>query len=151
MAVVALAVERRLVAIMVADVVGFSRLMGEDEPGTLQRVKELRHELLEPLLRAHRGRLVNFPGDCALCEFASAVEAVRCAVELQRGLAEREAGLPEGRSLRLRIGVNLGDVMIQGGELYGDGVNVAARLQALAEPGGIAVSGPVPWSGRACA
>jgi adenylate cyclase len=140
MAVVALAVERRLVAIMIADVVGYSRLMGDDEPGTLQRMKSLRHELLEPLLQAHRGRLVNFPGDSALCEFSSAVEAVQCAIELQRALIEREAVLPEDRRLRLRIGVNLGDIMFQGGEIFGDGVNIAARLQTLAEPGGIAVS-----------
>ena len=96
MAVVALAVERRLVAIMIADVVGFSRLMGDDEPGTLQRMKALRHELLEPLLQAHRGRLVNFPGDSALCEFSSAVEAVQCAIELQRALTEREAVVSGG-------------------------------------------------------
>ena len=140
MAVVALAVERRLVAIMIADVVGFSRLMGDDEPGTLQRMKALRHELLEPLLQAHRGRLVNFPGDSALCEFSSAVEAVQCAIELQRALTEREAVVAEDRRLRLRIGVNLGDIMLQGGEIFGDGVNIAARLQSLAEPGGIAVS-----------
>ena len=137
-------VERRLAAILAADVVGYSRLMERDEAGTLARLKAHRRELVEPLVAEHRGRVVKLMGDGALCEFASVVDAVACAVAIQRGMAEREAGVPEAERIRFRIGVNLGDVIVEGdGDLYGDGVNVAARLEQLAEPGGIVVSGTV--------
>jgi adenylate cyclase len=131
--------ERRLAAIMVADVVGYSRLMGRDDAGTLARLTACLRELLEPLVSEHRGRIINFPGDNALCEFASIVDAVECAVAIQRGIAERERDVPE--PLRFRIGVNLGDVVAEQGDVYGDGVNIAARLEQLCEPGGVAISG----------
>jgi adenylate cyclase len=134
-------VERRLVAILAADVVGYSRLMERDETGTLERLKAHRRELLEPLVAAHRGRVVKLMGDGALCEFASVVDAVACAVAVQRGVAEREQGGPEAELIRWRIGVNLGDVIVESEDIDGDGVNVAARLEGLAEPGGIVVSG----------
>ena len=136
-------VDRRLAAIVVLDVVGYSRLMGRDEAGTLARLKACRREVLEPLLADHRGRIINFPGDSALCEFASVVDAVECAVALQRGMAEREPDLPEAGRIRFRIGINAGDVVLEGGDLYGHSVNVAARLERIAEPGGICVSGRV--------
>ena len=136
-------VERRLAAILAADVVGYSRLMERDEAGTLERLKAHRRELVEPLVTAHGGRVVKLMGDGALCEFASVVDAVACAVAVQRGMAEREAGVPEVEHIRFRIGVNLGDVIVEGADIYGDGVNVAARLEQLAEPGGIVVSGTV--------
>jgi adenylate cyclase len=131
--------ERRLAAVMVADVVGYSQLMGRDEAGTLARIWACRRELLEPVIAEYRGRLVNFRGDNALCEFASVVDAVECAVAVQRRLAERERVLPE--PLRFRIGINLGEVVAEDGDLNGDGVNIAARLERLCEPGGITVSG----------
>src|SRR3954447_21459786 len=134
-------VERRLSAILAADVVGYSRLMERDEAGTLARLKAHRKELVEPLVAGHRGRVVKLMGDGALVEFASAVDAVECAVAIQDGMARRETGLPEGERVRFRVGINLGDVIVEGGDLYGDGVNVAARLEQLAEPGGIVVSG----------
>src|SRR5690348_6570112 len=144
MAVAAVAVERRLAAIMSADVVGYSRLMGDNEAGTLARLKVLRHDLLEPLLADHRGRIVNFPGDNALCEFPSVVEAVRCAVEVQRRLTAQQAAVEPASRLRLRIGVNVGDIILDHtGAIYGDGVNVAARLEGLAEPDGVTISGAV--------
>jgi adenylate cyclase len=133
--------ERRLAAVLVADVAGYARLMGRDEAGTLARLKACRRELLEPLLAEYRGRIVNFPGDNALCEFASVVDAVECAVAIQRRMLERERGVPEPERLRFRIGVNLGDVLAEKGDLYGEGVNIAARLQELAEPGSVMVSG----------
>ena len=133
--------ERRLAAIMVADVVGYSRLMGRDDAGTLARLKACRHELLEPLVSEHRGRIINFPGDNALCEFASVVDAVECAVTIQRGVAEREREVPRPDRIYFRIGVNLADILAEERGLYGDGVNVAARLEQLCEPGGVAVSG----------
>ena len=133
-------VERRLAAIMAADVVGYSRLMGEDEAGTHARLKAHRKGLVEPLVGEYRGCVVKLTGDGALVEFASAVDAVECAVAIQRGMAEREASEPEGRRLWLRIGINLGDIILEEGDIYGDGVNVAARLEALAEPGGICVA-----------
>jgi adenylate cyclase len=134
--------ERRLAAILAADVAGYSRLMERDEAGTLARLKAHRKELLEPTIAEHHGRIVKLMGDGALCEFASAVDAVECAVLIQRGMAERERDLPEGDRIRFRIGVNLGDVIREpDGDLYGDGVNIAARLEGLAEPGGIVVSG----------
>jgi TolB-like protein/class 3 adenylate cyclase/tetratricopeptide (TPR) repeat protein len=136
-------VERRLAAILAADVVGYSRLMGEDETGTLARLKAHRKELLEPLLAEHHGRIVKLMGDGVLCEFGSVVDAVACAVAIQRGMAERETGVAEDQKIRFRIGINTGDVIIEGDDIYGDGVNVAARLEGLAEPGGICVSGRV--------
>lgn len=132
--------ERRLAAILAADVVGYSRLMGADEAGVLEALKDLRSELFDPLIKAHHGRIVKLMGDGALVEFASVVDAVNCAAEVQRDLANRNAQSPEDKRLTLRIGVNLGDVMIEGDDIYGDGVNVAARLEGIAEPGGICVS-----------
>ncbi|MGE3295612.1 MAG: adenylate/guanylate cyclase domain-containing protein [Geminicoccaceae bacterium] len=135
-------VERRLAAILAADVVGYSRLMERDEAGTVARLKAIRKELVAPLLAEHRGRVVKLMGDGALCEFASVVDAATCAVTIQRGMAEREAGTAEEERVRLRIGINLGDVIREeDGDLYGDGVNVAARLEQVAEPGGIVLSG----------
>ncbi len=135
-------VERKLTAILAADVVGYSRLMGEDEAGTLARLKSLRKELVKPQIAEGRGRIVKLMGDGLLAEFPSVVEAVRCAVEIQQNMAGREADLPDERRLRLRIGVNLGDIIVEGSDIYGDGVNVAARLEGLADPGGICISGP---------
>jgi class 3 adenylate cyclase/TolB-like protein/Flp pilus assembly protein TadD len=134
-------VERRLAAILAADVVGYSRLMAADEEGTLARLRALRAERIDPTVAQHHGRIVKLMGDGALVEFASVVDAVRCAVDIQRAMAEHEADLPEDQRVRLRIGVNLGDVIIEGDDIYGDGVNVAARLEGLAEPGGIVISG----------
>jgi adenylate cyclase len=136
-------VERKLTTILAADVVGYSRLMGEDEAGTLARLKSLRKELVQPKIAGGRGRIVKLMGDGLLAEFPSVVEAVRCAVDIQQDMAGREAGLPDERRIRLRIGVNLGDIIVEGSDIYGDGVNVAARLEGLAEPGGICVSGKV--------
>jgi class 3 adenylate cyclase/TolB-like protein/tetratricopeptide (TPR) repeat protein len=133
-------VQRRLAAILAADVAGYSRLMGVDEEETLDRLKTLRRELIDPKIEEHHGRLVKTTGDGMLVEFPSVVDAVRCAVELQRAMIDCNAGMPEDRRIVFRIGVNLGDVMIDRGDIYGDGVNIAARLEALAEPGGICVS-----------
>ena len=132
--------QRHLAAILAADVVGYSRLMERDEAGTLAALKALRAEVFEPRTRAHGGRIFKIAGDGALCEFASAVDAVRAALEVQRALAERNAGLPEERRIALRIGIALGDVIAEGSDLYGHGVNLAARIEGLAEPGGICVS-----------
>jgi adenylate cyclase len=133
-------VERRLTAILAVDVAGYSRLMGIDEEGTLRNLKAHRSTLLDPSVAEHRGRIVKTTGDGLLAEFQSVVDAVRCAVEIQRGMAERNAKAPEGERIEFRIGVNLGDVIIDGGDIFGDGVNIAARLEALAEPGGICLS-----------
>jgi len=133
-------VERRLAAILAADVVGYSRLMGEDEEGTLAALKGLQSELFDPKVGEHCGRLVKTTGDGALVEFASVVDAVRFAAEMQRAMAERNAEIPTERRIDFRIGINLGDIIIDEGDIYGDGVNVAARLEALADPGGICVS-----------
>jgi adenylate cyclase len=133
--------ERRLAAILAADVVGYSRLMERDESGTLERLKAHRKELIDPLLAEHHARIVKLMGDGALCEFGSIVDAVSCAVLIQRGMIEREKGIPEDERIRFRIGVNLGDVIVESDDIYGDGVNVAARLEQLAKPGGICVSG----------
>ena len=133
--------ERRLAAILVADVVGYSRLMEADEAGTLARLKALREELIEPKLAAHRGRIVKLMGDGLLVEFASVVDAVLCAAEIQSAIATANAEVPEDRRLTFRIGINLGDVMVEGDDIYGDGVNVAARLEGLAEPGRVYISG----------
>jgi adenylate cyclase len=121
-------VERRLAAILAADVAGYSRLMGNDEEGTLTALKASRRELIEPKLAEHRGRIVKTTGDGALVEFASAVDATRCALEIQRGMAERNAVIPEDRRVEFRIGINVGDIIIDEGDIYGDGVNIAARL-----------------------
>ena len=134
-------VERRLAAILAADVVGYSRLMAADEAGTHARLKALRKRFIEPTIAAHHGRTVKLMGDGALVEFASVVDAVQCAVEIQRAMAERETDVADDRRIRFRVGVNLGDVIIEGDDIYGDGVNIAARLEGLAEPGGIVVSG----------
>ncbi len=135
-------VERRLAAILAADVVGYSGLMERNEDRTLARLKAHRQEFIDPLIAEYRGRTVKLMGDGALVEFASVVDAVRCAVLIQQGMAEREAGVPEAERIRFRIGINLGDVMHEAdGDLYGDGVNVAARLEQLATPGGVVVSG----------
>jgi class 3 adenylate cyclase len=131
---------RRLAAILAVDVAGYSRLMGVDEEGTLERLKAHRRELIDPKIAEHHGRIVKTTGDGLLAEFASVVDATRCAAEVQRGMLDREPDAPEERRLRLRIGVNLGDVIAEGGDIFGDGVNVAARLEALAEPDGICIS-----------
>jgi adenylate cyclase len=133
-------VERRLAAILAADVVGYSRLMGEDEAGTLERLKAHRRELIDPKTLAYHGRIVKLMGDGALVEFASVVDAVQCAAEIQRGMVERNAEVSEDRRIEFRIGINLGDVIVEGDDIYGDGVNVAARLETFAEPGGICIS-----------
>src|ERR1700746_4177822 len=132
---------RRLAAILAADVAGYSRLMGADEEGTHERFKAHLVELVDPKIREHHGRIVKTTGDGVLAEFASVVDAVRCAGEIQRAMADRDLDLAEERRLRFRIGVNLGDVIADGGDIYGDGVNIAARLEGLAGPGGICVSG----------
>ena len=131
---------RRLAAILAADVVGYSRLMGTDEEGTHERLKAHLRELVEPKIGEHRGRIVKNTGDGFLAEFSSVVDAVRCATEIQRGMAEREPEVPEERRIRFRIGINLGDVIAEGEDIFGDGVNIAARLEELAEPGGICIS-----------
>jgi len=133
-------VERRLAAILAADVAGYSRLMGEDEEGTLAALKAIRRELGDPRITEHRGRIVKTTGDGMLVEFPSVVDAVRCAVEVQREMALRNTEIPAERRIEFRFGINLGDIIIEDDDIYGDGVNVAARLEALAEPGGICVS-----------
>lgn len=134
---------RRLAAILVADVVGYSRLMGEDEAGTLAALRTQEGEVLEPSLREHEGRIVKRLGDGLLAEFSSAVEAVQCAAEIQRSVQNRNADIPEGRRIVYRIGINIGDIISDGDDIYGDGVNVAARLEPLAEPGGVCLSSAV--------
>jgi adenylate cyclase len=131
---------RRLAAILAADVAGYSRLMGADEEGTHARLQVHRRELVDPKIREHFGRIVKTTGDGVLAEFPSVVDAVRCAAEIQRGMIDREPDLPDERRIRFRIGVNLGDVIAEDNDIFGDGVNVAARLEALAEPGGICIS-----------
>jgi TolB-like protein/class 3 adenylate cyclase/tetratricopeptide (TPR) repeat protein len=133
-------VERKLAAILAADVVGYSRLVGADEAGTIARLRALRKELIEPLIADYRGRVVKLMGDGALVEFASAVDAVECAVAIQQGVVERQASDPEDRRIEFRIGINIGDVILEEGDIYGDGVNIATRLEGLAEPGGICIA-----------
>ena len=135
--------ERRLAAILAADVVGYTRLMGADETGTLRRLTELRQGALEPLIAEHHGRVFKLIGDGLLVEFASVVDALTCAVAWQNGVAEREVAADEDKLLQFRIGINVGDVIVEDGDIYGDGVNVAARIEGLASPGGICVSGTV--------
>ena len=125
---------RRLTAILAADVAGYSRLMGADEEGTHARLKVHLAQLIEPKIKEHRGHTVKNTGDGLLAEFPSVVDAVRCAVEIQRGMAERNAETPEDKRITFRIGVNLGDVIVEEHDIFGDGVNVAARLEGLAEP-----------------
>jgi TolB-like protein/class 3 adenylate cyclase len=133
--------ERRLTAILAADVVGYSRLMAEDEVGTLARLKTCRRELIDPAIEEFHGRIIKLMGDGALVEFASVVDAVQCAAAIQRRMDSHEQGVPEAQQIRFRLGINLGDIIVDGDDIYGDGVNVAARLEGLAEPGGIFISG----------
>src|SRR5260370_34682852 len=133
-------VERRLAAILTADMVGYSRLMGADEEGTHARLKAHRRALVDPKIAEHHGRIVKNTGDGLLAEFLSVVDAVRCAVEVQRGMAERNTATPSQQRIEFRVGINLGDVIIEGDDIFGDGVNITARLEALAKPGGVCVS-----------
>jgi TolB-like protein/class 3 adenylate cyclase/tetratricopeptide (TPR) repeat protein len=133
-------VKRRLTAILAADVAGYSRLMGTDEEGTLARLKAHRRELVDPKIAEHRGRIVKTTGDGMLVEFASVVDALRCAVDVQHAMSNRNADVPPDKRIEFRVGVNLGDIIIDGDDIYGDGVNVAARLESLAEPGGLCIS-----------
>ena len=135
--------DRRLAAILSADVVGYSRLMGADEAGTLSALRAHRAELIDPTIAEHNGRIVKLMGDGLLLEFASAIDAVECAIAIQNGMGVRNASVPDDHRMVLRIGVNLGDVIIEGDDIYGDGVNVAARLQEVASPGGVYISGLV--------
>ena len=136
-------VARRLAAILAADVAGYSRLMGADEEGTLAQLKAHRGELLDPTIAEHRGRMVKTTGDGVLVEFASVVDAVRCALDIQHGMTERNATVPLDKRIEFRIGINVGDIIIDDDDIHGDGVNVAARLEAISEPGGVCVSGVV--------
>jgi adenylate cyclase len=131
---------RRLAAILAADVVRYSRLMGADEEGTLERLKALRRELVDPKIAEHHGRIVKTTGDGMLVEFASVVDAVRCAVEVRQAMPERDKDVAADSRIELRIGINLGDVIVESDDLYGDGVNIAARIEALADAGGVFVS-----------
>ena len=133
-------VTRRLTTILAADVVGYSRLMAADEEGTLAALKAQRRELVEPKLETYGGRIVKLMGDGVLMEFTSVVEAVTYAVEIQREVARRNGGVPEDRRIVYRVGLNIGDIIVDGEDIYGDGVNIAARLEGLAEPGGICVA-----------
>jgi adenylate cyclase len=135
--------ERRLTAILAADVVGYSRLMGANESGTVAALKTLQTDFIDGKIAEHQGRIVKLTGDGMLVEFPSVVNAVACAAEMQRGMRDRNSGLPQDRRIEFRIGVNVGDVIVQGDDILGDGVNVAARLESIATPGGIAISGPV--------
>ncbi len=135
--------QRRLAAIVSVDVVGYSRLMGVDEVGTLATLRTHRAELIDPLIAKHDGRIVKTMGDGLLLEFPSVVNAIQCSLEVQQGMAERNDGVDEDRHITFRIGVNLGDIILEGEDIFGDGVNIAARLQEIAEPGGICVAGVV--------
>ena len=135
--------ERRLAAILAADVAGYSRLIGIDEEGTLNRLRSIRAEVIDPAIAAHRGRLVKTTGDGFLAEFASVVDALRCAVDAQQAIAGRNTWIATAERIEFRIGIHQGDIVVEDGDIFGDGVNVAARLEALAEPGGICVSARV--------
>ena len=135
-------VKRKLAAILSADVKGYSRLMGEDEDATVRTLTAYR-TIMVMLIQKHQGRVVDSPGDNLLAEFASVLDAVRCAVEIQEELRDRNTELPENRKMEFRIGINLGDIIEEGGRIYGDGVNIAARMEGLAEGGGICISGTV--------
>src|SRR5271169_6154401 len=132
--------ERRLTAILAADVAGYSRLMGADEEGTLAHLRSFRRTLIDPKITAHRGRIVKTTGDGLLVEFASAVDAARCAVEIQRHMAEQNASMRQDQRIEFRIGIHVGDVISEDNDIFGDSVNIAARLEGLAEPGGICIS-----------
>src|SRR6516162_8933203 len=134
---------RRLAAILAADVAGYSRLIGADESGTLQALKAIRAELIDPKIASHNGRLVKTTGDGLLVEFSSVVDALQCAIEVQAGMAQRNVNAPTDKRIEFRIGINVGDVVVEDGDIFGDGVNAAARLEALAEPGGICVAARV--------
>jgi TolB-like protein len=136
-------VERRLAAILAADVAGYSRLMGQDEAGLLARLRAHRRELIDPKIAEHKGRIVKTTGDGMLVEFPSVVEAVACALAMQRAMAERNRATPEDQRIVFRVGINLGDIIVEDGDIFGDGVNIAARLEAMAEPGGICISSTV--------
>jgi adenylate cyclase len=133
-------VERRLTAILAADVAGYSCLIGADEEGTLAQLKTFRKTLVDPTIAKHRGRIVKTTGDGMLVEFASAVDAARCAVELQRGMADENTEIPQAKRIEFRIGIHLGDIIIDDNDIFGDGVNIAARLESIAVPGGISIS-----------
>src|SRR5580704_6442116 len=133
-------VQRRLAAVLAADVVGYSRLMNIDEVRTLDALKAHRRELIDPAIASHHGRMVKTTGDGALVEFASVIDAVGCAVVIQRGMVSRNASVAEDRRIVFRIGINVGDIIIDGDDIFGDGVNIAARLEALCEPGGVWIS-----------
>ena len=133
-------VERRLAAVLAADVAGYSRLMGVDEEGTLARLKAIRKTLVDPTIAANRGRIVKTTGDGVLVEFVSAVDAARCSVEVQRGMAAQNADVPRDFRIELRIGIHIGDIIIDDNDIFGDGVNIAARLEGVAEPGGVCIS-----------
>src|ERR1700758_652593 len=133
-------VERRLAAILAADVAGYSRLMSADEEGVLARLKAVRKSLVDPAITAHRGRIVKTTGDGMLVEFASAVDAARCAIEVQRGMAEQNAAVPQVKRIEFRIGIHVGDIIADDNDIFGDGVNIAARLEGIAEPGGVCIS-----------
>jgi adenylate cyclase len=153
----AMSAPRKLAAILAADMFGYSRLTGLDEEGTLKRrLRKLRRELINPVVSLHRGRIVKTMADGILIEFASVVDALRCALDVQRGMDGRNADVSADRRIEFRVGINLGDVVVEGEDLLGDGVNVAARLEGIAEPGGICISddayrqarGPERWSSR---
>jgi len=133
-------VERRLAAVLAADIAGYSRLMGADEEGTLAQLKACRKSLFDPKIAEHRGRIVKTTGDGMLVEFASAVDAARCAVEVQRRMSEQNADVPQGKRIEFRIGIHVGDIIIDDNDIFGDGVNIAARLEGSAEPGGVCIS-----------
>src|ERR1700757_170632 len=136
-----MAEKRKLAAILAADVVGYSKLAGADEERTLARLRALRSDLIDPTIAVHNGRIVKRTGDGSIIEFRSVVDAVRCAIEVQNGMAERNAGLPPERRIELRVGIHLGDVVEESdGDLMGDGVNIAARLEGIAKPGSICLS-----------
>src|SRR6266516_608789 len=141
-------IERRLAAILAADVVGYGRLIGADEEGTLAQLKAHRSALVDPKITEYRGRIVKTTGDGILVEFVSVVDALRCAVEVQRGMAERNAEVPPEKRIEFRVGVHQGDIVVEDQDIFGDGVNVAARLEGLAEPGGICVSARVQEDAR---
>src|SRR5499427_3287952 len=134
---------RRLAAILAADVAGYSRLIGADEEGTLNRLRSIRTEIVDPTTAQHRGRVVRTIGDGLLIEFTSVVDALRCATEIQNAMAEHNASIAAKERIEFRIGINVGDIVVEGGDIFGDGVNVAARLEGLADPGGICVSARV--------
>src|SRR6188472_3057324 len=133
-------VERRLAAVLAADVAGYSRLMGANEEGTLARLKAIRKTLVDPAIASHRGRIVKTTGDGMLVEFASAVDAARCSAEVQRAMAAQNADVPQDVRIELRIGIHVGDIIIDDNDIFGDGVNIAARLEGIAEPGGVCIS-----------